>query len=53
MPMFQVTTGRVTDPLRVTEGMQSFKVEMLSPNLEFRQEKMPVDFLKQLVTIPH
>lgn len=47
MPMFQVTTGRVP------EDVQSFKVEMLSPNLEFRQEKMPVDSLKQLVTVSH
>ena len=40
LPVFQVATGRVTG------GMQSFEVEMLSPNLEFMEEKMPVDFLR-------
>lgn len=44
LPMFLVTAGRVTG------RMQAFEVEMLSPGLAFRQEKMPVDFL---VTVSH
>lgn len=36
LPMLQVTTGEVT-------GVQSLKVDILSPKLEFWKEKMTAD----------